>query len=191
MSATTDSKKQTVASIIDGQIVDDADRVAVLIKGTVDGFPATLEAIYASWPFGVVYTLETTLVEDPARKAELAADHTRITIAPRIGRGPVSILTKLLLFESSGMPVGDKRLEKLLNFSYDDRDMTERFIHYPGVTEHLLNLNSIAKFSELIVRPSAGIYLAQPNSFNSLDYEVCRNTFKTLGALGKVLFEAF
>jgi hypothetical protein len=82
-------------------------------------------------------------------------------------------------------------LERVLNFSYDDRGHAERFVHYPGVSEILLNLESISKFSELILRFGVGIYLAQSASFNSLELDVARNTFKNLGALGKIMNEAF
>lgn len=189
MSTTAETKQQTIATMIDGRVVDDTDRVAVCIKGTVEGFPATLEAIYATWPFGVVYTIEVNVVEDPSAQRTRGEGH--ITIYPRIGRGVGSIFTRLFLFESSGMHIGDKRLENVFNFSYDERSSAERLIHYPGVSEHLLNLNAIAKFSEVIIRPSVGIYLSQPNSFNSLDFDVCRSTFKSMGAIAKILHEAF
>jgi hypothetical protein len=183
-------KAETIASFVDGNVVDDQSRVAVCIKGMVEGFPATMEAIYPNWPFGVVYTIETNPVADPANDAPPHGTST-ITIYPRVGRGIASFFTRLLLFESAGFPVGDKRLEKVLNFSYDDRGVAERFVHYPGITESLLNLESIAKFNELIVRVGVGVYLSQPTSFNGLDFDVARNTFKTLGAIGKVMNEAF
>jgi hypothetical protein len=87
--------------------------------------------------------------------------------------------------------VGDKRLERIFNFSYDERHIVERFVHHPGVTDNILNLDSIAKFSELIIRFNVGIYVSQPTSFNGLDFDVARNTFKTLGALAKVMNESF
>ncbi len=40
-----EAKMETLAKIIDGHIVHDETRVAVCIKGTLLGFPATLEAI--------------------------------------------------------------------------------------------------------------------------------------------------
>ncbi len=189
MSAVTDSKKETIANLIGGQIVEDGNRVAVCIKGLVDGFPATMEAIYTGWPFGVVYTLETSVLTGSSPSQQLP--DSRITIYPRVGRGIASFFTKLFLFESSGLSVGDKVLERIFNFSYEDRDVAERFIHYPGVHEQLLGLENVSKFSELIVRPGVGIYLAQTDSFDGLEPDVCLNTFQALGALGKVLFEAF
>jgi hypothetical protein len=190
MTTTTEAKVETIANLIDGRIVDDSDRVAVCVKGMVEGFPATFEAIYTHWPFGVVYTVEINPVADP-NKPNQSAVSDQITIYPRMGRGIASIFTRILLFEGSGMPVSDKRLEKVFNISYSDREAAERFLHHPGVSEYLFNLNSIAKFNELVIRRGVGIYLSQPNSFNAVDLDVCRNTFKTLGAMAKVLFEAF
>jgi hypothetical protein len=190
------SKKQAIAEIIDGTVIDDSDRVAVSIKGTVKGFPARFEAINTGWPFGVVYTLETNLVAagnllaDPNQQPDLRND-CKITIYPRMGRGMMGIVTKLLLFEASGQSVGDKKLEKTFNFSYDEREVAERFIRYPGVADHLMALEDSAKFSELVIRTRVGVYLAQPSSFNSLDIDVCRATFNSLGEMAQVLFEAF
>lgn len=190
MATSVESKAQTIANFIDGNVVDDAERVAVCIKGVVNGFPATLEAMYANWPFGITYTIETNVVVDPTQQRGPHGGGT-ITIYPRFGRGITSLFTKLLLFEGSGSPVGDKRLEKVFNFSYDDRDMAERFVHYPAVSEYLFNLERLGKFSELIIRPEAGIYLAVPTNFNALEYETCRKTFELLGFMAKALFEAF
>ena len=185
-----DSKAETIATYIDGKVIDDSSRVAVCVKGMVEGFPATLEAMYPNWPFGVIYTLETNPVADPATQESPQA-YAQMTAYPRVGRGIASFFTRLLLFESPGMSIGEKRLESVLHMSYDDRSVAERFVHYPGVTDNLLNLEHVAKFSELIIRFGVGIYLAQPKSFNGLDYDVSRNTFATLGQLGRVLNEAF
>lgn len=189
-SKAVDSKAQTIAEYIDGNVIDDSSRVAVCVKGMVDGFPATMEAMYPNWPFGVIYTLETNPVADPASEQPPQA-YAQMTAYPRVGRGVGSFFTRLLLFESAGMPIGEKRLERVLHISYDDRTVAERFVHYPGVTDNLVNLESVAKFSELIIRFGVGIYLSQPKSFNGLDYDVARNTFATLGQLGRVLNEAF
>jgi hypothetical protein len=188
-STTVQDKAQSIANLIDGNVIDDSSRVAVCVKGTVEGFPATMEAIYPRWPFGTIYTIETNANFDPNGTVPQAT--LAMTIYPKVGRGIASFFTRLFLFENTGLPVGDKRLERVLNFSYDDRGHAERFVHYPGVSEILLNLESISKFSELILRFGVGIYLAQSASFNSLELDVARNTFKNLGALGKIMNEAF
>jgi len=52
-----------------------------------------------------------------------------------------------------------------------------------------LQLNT--KFSEMGVKSKAGLYLTQPTNFNSVNLDIVRVTFKTLGELGQVLFESF
>lgn len=190
MTANVEPKASAIAEIIEGSVVDDSQRVAVCIKGAVAGFPATLEAINPGWPFGVMYTIETHVATDPVNMPDPSRD-SKIVICPRVGRGLMSIITKLLLFESSGRPVGDRKLENVFNFSYDERDVAERFAHYPGIADQLYFLEENAKFSEIVIRTQVGIYLAQPTSFNSLDLDVCRATFKSLGEIGRVLYEAF
>lgn len=192
MSVNLETQAQSIAEVIDGHVVDSSGRVAVSVKGTVSGFPATIEAIYPSWPFGVMYQLETSFSADPnAKPDKTARPAAQITLYPRMGRGITSLFTKLLLFESSSMPVGDKHLEKLFNFSYDNSEVAERFARYPGVSDYLTALEGISKFSELVVKTDTGVFLAQPTAFNSLDPEVCRATFRTLADLGQILFEAF
>ena len=181
-------KQQAIAQIIDGQVIDEKERVAVCIKGSVQGLPSRIEAMFPNWPFGVMYTVESRVVDDPARQGDLPA---RITVYPRMGRGLMGILTRLVLFESKGMSVSDKRLESLYILGYDDSPTAHRFLRYPGVSEYLQQLDGVAKFSELVIKTDAGIFLAQPNNFNSLDLDVCRGTFRILGELAHILAEAF
>jgi hypothetical protein len=183
-----DAKAQDIAQIIDGRVVDDKDRVAVCVKGSVKGLPATLEAMYPNWPFGVMYTVESRVVEDPAKVGQPSA---RITIYPRMGRGFMSILTRVVLFESKGMSVNDKKLESRYIMAWDDSAEAQRYLKYPGVSEFLQQLDGEAKFSELVIKTDAGIFLSQPNNFNSLDLDVCRGTFRILGELAHILHEAF
>lgn len=190
MALDEESKKQAIAEIVQGQVIDDSNRVAVCIKGSMNGFPVAFEAMNTGWPFGVNYTIETGASSNPHQNQNMAGD-CKITVYPRMGRGLMGIVTKILLFESNGMPIGDGRLEKTFNFSYDDRDMTERFTRYPGVVEHLMGLEETTKFSEMVIRTQVGIFLSQPVSFSALDVDVCRATFRHIGELGQVLFEAF
>lgn len=185
------AKKEAIAEVIDGRIVEDSDRVAVSIKGVVAGFAATIEAIYPSWPFGVMYTVETGSAVNGAGNGDESRPATRMTIYPRVGRGLMGMVTKIVLFEPKGMSVGDKRSQSAFNFSYDNQDVAERLIHYPRVTDYLLDLDNHAKFSEIVIKTDVGIYLSQPMSFNGLDIDLCRSTFKTLGELAGILFEAF
>ena len=185
------AKKETIADCIDGRIIDDSDRVAVCIKGVVGGFPATLEAIYPSWPFGCMYTVETNTAIDPDRDDDDERPSTRMTIYPRVGRGMMSFVTKIVLFETRGMSVSDKRSQDAFNFNYDNKDVADRLLHYPKVSAILMDLDNHAKFSEVVIKTDVGIYLSQPTPFNSLDVDVCRTTFKIMGELGQILFEAF
>jgi hypothetical protein len=185
-----ETKIRTIAHLIDGHAVQDQNRVAVCIKGLVQGFPATLEAIYPSWPFGVMYTVETKIVVDPNNESE--EDYAfKMSICPRVGKGFMGMFTKVLLFESSGTSVGDRKLQSRFNFSVDNQVLGEKFIKYPHVAEHIYALDEIAKFSEIVIKSDAGIYLAQPTSFNALAPDNCRVIFSELAQLGQTLTESF
>ena len=58
-------KQEAVAGLIDGEVIDDSDRVAVCIKGIVNGFPARLETFMVGFPWSVSYALETNIVDNP------------------------------------------------------------------------------------------------------------------------------
>ena len=179
-----DAKMELFAKMIDGQIIRDTGRVAVCIKGTVQGMPATFEALYPKWPCGVMYTVE--LKQDPDAAPKRSA---KITVYPRFGRGVGAFFSRVLLFESSGMSINDKRLENSLNFSYDDFKLAERFCHYPGVPDKLLSLEQQTRFSELIVKTDTGTFLSQPVSFDKLDADLFHVTFKAVGDLSAILAE--
>lgn len=181
-------KLEEVAKLIEGRIVDDSERVEVCIKGTILGFPATLEAFRSSFPFGVTYFIEIAPVDKmkPMRDGAL-----NMTLSPRLTRGIVSFFARLLLFEPKGQQLNEPRIKSNFITSYNIRDEAERFVNYPGVLEKLLRLEHYAKFSELLIRSDAGLSLSQPTAFKNLELDVCRETFKSLGELGQVLFEAF
>lgn len=181
-------KLEAVANLIEGRVVDDSDRVEVCIKGTVLGFPATLEAFRSSFPFGVTYFLETGVLNKSQAPREGALN---MTLCPRYTRGLYSFIARLLLLEPKGQQLEEPRIRANFIVSYNERQEAERFVHYPGVLEKLLRLEHYAKFSELLVRAEAGLSLSQPQAFNNLDLDVCRETFKTMGELGQILFEAF
>jgi hypothetical protein len=184
-----ESKKQAIAQLIDGEVVDDSGRVAVCIRGNVDGYRATMEAVVPGWPFGVIYTVESVAGIDPS--APYTKRAARITLYPRVGRGMAGFFTNILLFESNTMRVDNKDLESVFNFTYDDKEMAQRFCNWPGVSERLLHLENVAKFSEVVIRTDAGIYLSQPKSFNSLDLDLCQQTFESLADIAAILAEHF
>lgn len=185
----TDARALAIAQIIDGRRVQDNRPLEVCVKGSVLGFPASIEAINASWPFGVTYNLNTKIVIDP-EKQETSLP-LKMTITPRTVRGPIAIIARLLLFESKGAPVGDKRYDSRYIISYNNVKLAERFARYPGVFENIAKLEQFCKFSELHIVSDAGISLNQPRAFNTLDLDICRETFRILGDLGQVLFDAF
>lgn len=183
------AKLRAVADIIEGRVVGEDPRVAICVKGSVLGFPATLEAIHPNWPFGVMYYVETQIIEDP-HKIRLS-NSLNLTVCPRFGRGWTRFFAHLFLFEARGLSVNDKQLESRFIFSYNDGAQAERFVKYPGNPDRLARLEEFSKFTELTIRSDAGLYLAQPQSFHALDLDICRETFRLLGQLGQVLFEAF
>lgn len=178
-----------VAQIIDGRQVIDNRPLAVSIKGSVLGFPASIEAINTNWPFGVTYNLDTKIIIDPTKQSTNLP--LKMTIAPRLVSGPASIITRLLLFEAQGMSVGDKRYDSRYVVSYNNVKLAERFARYPGVYENIIKLEQFCKFSELHIISDAGLSLNQPRAFAGLDLDICRETFRILGDLGQVLFDAF
>ncbi|HEY9774885.1 MAG TPA: hypothetical protein V6C81_14070 [Planktothrix sp.] len=187
--ADLEAKMELLAKIIEGRVVHDEDRVQVCIKGTILGFPATIEALNAGWPFGVNYFIETHVIDDPNRPQD--PNGLKMTFIPRVARGLVQIFARVLLVESRGQRVGDKRLESEFIMTYNNVDEAIRFSQYPGIAEKLKKLHKYSRFSELLVKAESGLWLAQPISFKSLDPDLFRETFKMLGDIGQVLFEAF
>jgi len=184
-----EAKKQAIAEIIEGRVVPDETRVAVSIKGSVIGFPASLEALNTGWPFGVMYSLDTKVVDDPNKPT--IKEPLKMTILPRMGRGLLRFIAHIVLFEARGMRVGDKFLESKFVFEYSDEQLAERFVRYPGMSERLIKLEQFSGFNELTIKSDAGLFLSQPKSFTALDLDVCRETFRLLGEMGQVLFESF
>lgn len=184
------AKQQAVAEIIDGRVVDAQEQgLAVCVKGSVLGFPATLQAISPGWPFGVMYIVETEVVEDP--NSQRLDDLLQMVVYPRMGRGIMGFFSHVLLFEARGMPVRDKKLESHFIFSHNNDELAERFVKYPGISDRLLALEQYAKFSEITIKTDAGVVLSQPKNFSAMDLDACRVAFKTLGEIGQVIFEAF
>lgn len=183
-----EGKQQAIAKLIDGQVVDDSERVAVLLKGVVKGFPATLQAFSVGWPFGCTYALETNLIENPNIDPD---EQAHVTILPRMGRGVMQFFYHIFLFEQKGKSVKDKKLEDRLIFNFNNREPAMRFIKYPGVSDTILEMEKYSKFRELVIKTDQGLYLNQAISFKNLDLDVCQATFRWMGELAEVLQEAF
>lgn len=185
------SKQEAVAGLIDGEVVDDSDRVAVCIKGIVAGYPARLEAFMVGWPWSVSYAIETNIVEDPAAHDFSATDQAKINFLPRIGKGLWSIASKLFLFETKGQKVHDKKLERSMIITYDNQEPALRFIKYPGVSEILQTLHDDCNMKEMVVKTDEGIFFSQGVNFRDMDMDLCQATFKYMGELTQVLSDAF
>lgn len=129
--------------------------------------------------------------DDEYEDEEYAVISSTINVCPRIGRGLMRFFSHALLFESRGQGISNKKLESKLIFSYDDRDVAERLLLYPGVGDNLLALEEISKFSEVVIKTDKGIYLSQPTSFNSLDLDIMRATFREMAELGATMYDLF
>ncbi|HEY9716166.1 MAG TPA: hypothetical protein V6C69_01750 [Trichormus sp.] len=187
--AELENKMETFAKIIEGRVVHDEGRVQICLKGTILGFPATLEAINAGWPFGVNYFIETNVIEDPDEEPD--DQPLKLTLLPRVAHGFMKIFARVLLVEARGMKLGDKKLENEFIASFNDHEEAMRFLQYPGVSEQLIKLHRQSKFSEMLVKAGSGLWLSQPVNFKSLDADLFRETFKRLGEVGQILFESF
>jgi hypothetical protein len=184
--------QNTVAELIGGTVVDDTDRVAVCIKGTVNGFPCQLEAFMANWPFSVTYVVQTKPTDEiSAQNEEEMDDQAKITLLPRVGQGFLSFFAHAFLFESRGMTVHDKKLERKFIFTYDNKDPALRMIKYPGIPEILITMEEDCKLKELVIKTNGGLYLVQGTSFQNLDPDLCQATFNYMGQIAQVLSELF
>jgi hypothetical protein len=183
-----DAKIASIESILQGKRVE-SDRVDICIKGVVLGFPAALEAFAPHFPFGLNYIIETKIVEDPSDEDE--ADPLKITLTPRIARGFFARFFRLLFFEPKGQLVGEPRIDAAFVCSYNDRDEAKRFGRYPGVAEKLVALHRISNFTDLLIKADAGLFLAQAVPFDHINVEQCSETFRLMGELGQVIFDAF
>ena len=184
-----ESKKQAIAEILDGKVVDDSSRVQVCIKGSMLGFPTTIEAFRAGFPFGVNIYIETeTEIE---RKKQNIVDPFKISIRPRYVKGLLAIVSRIFLFESRGEKVGNKEFESRYVSQHSDYEMAEKFIRYPGIIENINELEKISQFNELVARAKYGVFLSQSKSFKQLDIDETRETLKNLANIGQVLFDAF
>jgi len=177
---------EAIAEMLEGKIIEDAVGLEVCVKGAILGFPATLQALRAGFPFGVTYVVEVNVLEDPNQE-----DPLNLTVMPRYAKGIFGFLTRIFLLESKGQKVGDKKFDNSYLCSFNQHTVAERFIKYPHVIEKIEQLNTLTKFSEMGVKSKAGLYLSQPTNFNACDLDSMRVTFKLMGEIGQVLFEAF
>jgi hypothetical protein len=185
----TETKLTSLAKLLDGRVVSDPKRVEVCIKGAVLGFPATLEAIRTSYPFGVTYFLETNLIEDPS--AAYAGQALKLVLTPRYARGILAMLSRIVFFEGRGQKLEIAALDTKFVCSTNLLDSARKFAQYPGIEDKLLKLHKYSNFSELLIKIDAGICLSQPTSFNALDIDIFKEVFRLLGEIGQIIFDNF
>ncbi len=181
------AKLAELAQSIDGQVVNNQAGLTVCVKGIVAGFPVALEAIKATYPFGVSYFLETNQFAGKISKPECF----KLTIMPKYMQGWLSLVSRILLFESRGQKLNLPELDRALRFQYDNGPEAKRFAHYPGAAQKILDLEKISRCNEMLINSGAGIYLSQPTAFIALDLNVCKEIFIIMAQLGQILFEAF
>lgn len=184
-----DAKANFIAKMLEGRVVNDEKRVQVCIKGAVCGFPATLEAMRANYPFGLSYFLETKVVDDPNSNSTEGA--LRMVLTPRAVHGFFASIIRIFFLEPKGQKLQVARLDSAFISTYNEPQIALRFARYPGIEESLLALYRVSKFSELLIRTDAGLYLAQPKSFDDVDLDVCKETFRILGEIGQIIVESF
>ncbi|MBX9671542.1 MAG: hypothetical protein K2X93_28395 [Candidatus Obscuribacterales bacterium] len=189
MSTDTQEKVESVARMLQGKVVENTAGLEICAKGTTLGFPATLQAIGATFPFGVTYIVETNVLGEKEQEAD--PDVLNLTIMPRYAKGILGFITRLLLLESKGQRIGERKFDSKYILSFNEHSAAERFLKYPGVMEKIDSLQTATKFSELGIKAKAGLYLSQPTNFNSISLDVVRTTFKAIGELGQILVESF
>lgn len=181
------SKAKAFADIIDGKVVDESNRVEVCIKGNVLGFPATVEAIKAGFPFSTSFYVETDVLHERG-----PADTTfTITITPKVARGITGFLGRLLLIDAHEIPTGNNHFDAQFLAHSDNDDMCKRFVHYPGMTEKISTLQQYTSFRELHIQGGKGLCLIAPANFSSFKYDVARETFSILSSIAQTMSEAF
>jgi hypothetical protein len=181
-----ETKLSELAQMMDGQVIAHPTRGEVCVKGIISGFPITLEAIKATYPFGVSYFLETGFMNE-----QVIPHKFKLTITPRYMNGWLSLVSRILFFESRGQKVHHPQLDSALRFKFDNVDVVKSFVQYPEVAEKILQLEKYSHFNEMLINSGAGLYLSQPVNFLSLDLNLCKEIFNVMAGLGQVLFEAF
>jgi hypothetical protein len=182
-----ESKLANLAKLIDGQVVSNQVAVQACVKGIVSGFPVTVEAVQANYPFGVSYFMETSHFSS----TRIANESFKLTILPKYARGWASIITRFLFFERRGQRIDLPSLDSAFIFKYDNALFAKQFAHYPDVADNIVLLEKLTHFNEMVIKSDAGLYLSQPTSFISLDLDLCQNVLTAMAKLGQVLFEAF
>ncbi|MBA4078054.1 MAG: hypothetical protein C0508_23700, partial [Cyanobacteria bacterium PR.023] len=104
-----EEKLQALADLIEGKVVDDSARVEACIKGTVLGFPATIEAMRVSFPFGCSFFLETDVLNE--NKSKKSSGEFTLTVSHRLVTGFWAKFSRILLVDHTDKPLGMKKFD--------------------------------------------------------------------------------
>lgn len=184
-----EAKLQALAELIEGKVVDDTNRVEACIKGTVIGFPATIEALRVSFPFGCSFFIETDVLNE--NKKNKSSGEFTLTISHRLVTGFWAKFSRILLVDHSDKSLGIKKFDSEYIAQTNDNDQALRFVQYPSMIDKLLLLSQYTNFTELHVRSGFGVVLVLPTSIEKLDLDTARETFRVFGEIAQVVFEAF
>jgi hypothetical protein len=184
-----EAKLQALADLIEGKVVDDSARVEACIKGTVIGFPATIEAMRLSFPFGCSFFLETDVLRE--NKSKKSSGVFTLTVSHRLVTGFWAKFSRILLIDHTDKPLGMKKFDSEYIAKTNDDEQALRFVQYPSMIDKLLLLSQYSNFTELHVRSGYGVVLVQPTSIEKLDLDTVRETFRVFGEVAQVVFEAF
>jgi len=184
-----EAKLDELALVIEGKVVDDSERVEVCIKGSVLGFPATIEALRAGFPFGASFFIETDVLNEHQSKDDQSG--FSLTISHKVVTGFWAKFSRILLIDHAAKTIGDKRFDSQYLATSNNDDEARRFVKYPGMMDRLELLSETINFTEMHVRCGHGLVIVQPTSVERLDADVVRETFKSMGEIAQIMFEAF
>ncbi len=184
-----EAKLNELALVIEGKVVDDSDRVEVCIKGTVLGFPATIEALRANFPFGASFFLETDVLNEHNSSSDQQG--FTLTISPKVVTGFWANFSRILLIDHQTKLIGDKRFDNHYLAVTNNDEEARRFIRYPAMMDKIILLSRTCSFTEVHIRAGHGLVTVQPTSIEKLDGDVVRESFRVMGEMAQVMFEAF
>jgi hypothetical protein len=180
-------KANALAKAIGGKVVDDSERVEVSVQCEVLGFPITIEAIRATFPFGTNYYVNIDVLKEGITDPSVMT----LLITPKVTKGFWNLIGRLLLLDPRVRPIGDPHFDAIFNMATNDYAAALRFVRYPTMLDKIKALQEYTGFMELHVKAKAGLLLRQPTSLEGLNLDVARETVRVLGEMGQILFDVF
>lgn len=182
-----DQHIEELATVIEGRIADERPRVEVCIKGTVLGFPATIEAVGTSFPFGVNFFIVTDVIgENKDYK-----DGNYLTVTPKVVKGWLGLFSKLLLVDGGNIKVKDRQFDENFTLRSNESHWAKGVLSYPGMMRKIVDLYDASEFSEFHYRDGQGICVVRSECLDKLSVDVARETFRAMGIIAQVIFDSF